>query len=69
MTDWTIHEGFPDIPIEAGMVLRLNAVSPTTGNVVNGVSATLWSIYGRDESGADLPDVIPLLTTQDEGTA
>jgi hypothetical protein len=66
-TDYTLHEGFPDIPIEPGMRLRLNAVSPTTGNAVAGVTASVWSIYGRDTSGAPLPDVVPLYTAEEIG--
>lgn len=56
----TSKTGFPDIPIQPGMILRLEARSPTTDAAVTGVTSTRWSIYGRDESGGAVEDVTPV---------
>lgn len=50
MADYTLHEGFPNIRIVEGMKFRLNAIDPTTGAEVSGVTSSLWSIYGDDDS-------------------
>ena len=50
MADYTLHEGFPNIRLQDGMVVRLSAVNPTTGSAVTGVTSSLWSIYGDDDS-------------------
>jgi hypothetical protein len=52
----TEAEGFPPLPLMAGMQFRLRAISPTTGAAVTGVTATEWAIYGRDASGGELTD-------------
>lgn len=71
MSDYTLHEGFPSIRLQEGMQLRLNAIDPTTGDEVSGVSATRWSIYGDDNSDTLTEDSIPdysLSLDEDEGT-
>lgn len=68
MADFTLHEGFPNIPIEPGMQLRLTAIDPATGGAVAGVTASLWAIYGGDDSVDNLPDVIPLYSPSDLST-
>ena len=60
MTHNTDKVGFPAIPLRSGMVLKLEARNPTTDAEVGGVSSTRWMIYGSDDSGADIPDQIPL---------
>lgn len=50
----TEKDGFPPIKLTAGMQIRVEAVHPTTGDPVAGVSADRWMIYGADES--ELPD-------------
>lgn len=66
MAEYTIAEGFPHIPLTAGMQIKLEAVSPTTGAAVTGVTSSRWAIYGDDESDSALgiEDVVPLLTAQ-----
>lgn len=60
MTTFTLQAGMPAIPIAAGMKLKLEAVSPTTGAAVSGVKATAWTIYGLNVSQElDLIDEIP----------
>lgn len=63
----TSKTGFPDIPILPGMILRLEARSVTTDAAVTGVTSSRWSIYGRDLSGADVEDVVPLYTPEEVG--
>lgn len=69
MADYTLHEGFPALRVQQGMVIRLNAISPTTGLAVAGVTASTWSIYGEDDS--DEPDTgepgLPVLILPIEG--
>lgn len=50
MAHHTEQVGFPPIPMQAGMTLRIRALSPTTDAAVAGVTSTNWAIYGRDES-------------------
>jgi len=61
--------GFPNIPLTAGMKLRLEARSPTTDAAVTGVTSSLWSIYGNDQSEGLLQDVVPVYSPElSEGT-
>jgi hypothetical protein len=53
----TEQAGFPQLPLNAGMTFRLRVLSPTTGAAITGVTATEWSLYGRDAS--ELPDLEP----------
>lgn len=55
MAFFTEKEGFPAIPLQSGMVIRLEAIDPTTGAAVTGVQADRWAIYGEDQSDP-LPD-------------
>lgn len=65
-TDYTLHEGFPNLRLQEGMQVRLNAINPTTGAEVTGVVSSRWSIYGDDtgDNATGLEDVVPLLTAQ-----
>lgn len=54
----TEHEGFPNIPLTAGMVIKLEAVDPTSETPVAGVTSSKWMIYGEDESEG--PPELPL---------
>lgn len=38
----------PPIILVPGMILKLEAVSPTTGAAITGVTATHWAIYGKE---------------------
>lgn len=67
MSDYTLHEGFPNILLQAGMQLRLNAIDPVVGDEVPGVVATKWSIYGEDAGDGELDDVVPLYTAEEIG--
>lgn len=58
MAHHTEQVGFPAIPLNAGMKVRLRAISPTTGAAITGVTAREWAIYGRDES-EPLPEPDP----------
>lgn len=66
MADYTLHEGFPNLRLQEGMRVRLNAIDPSTGAEVTGVVSSRWSIYGDDQAdtAAGLEDVVPLLTAQ-----
>lgn len=69
MTDYTLHEGFPNLRIQEGMVIRLSAISPTTGLAITGVNASVWSIYGDDNSDTLLEDVVPVYSLDDDEDA
>ena len=68
MTHYTEQVGFPAIPINGTMQLRIRALSPTTDAEVADVVATQWLIYARDDTGSDLPDVYPPYSLADDGT-
>lgn len=69
MAHQTLQAPAPNLPLHPGMILRLEAISPTTDASVAGVVSTRWSIYGYDES--DPPDVpespLPILVLPVEG--
>ena len=48
MTVYTLQAGMPQIVVDSGVYLRLEAISPTTGAAITGVTATAWAIYGDD---------------------
>lgn len=50
MAHHTETVGFPELPLNGTMSVRLRALSPTTDAEVGGVTCTLWALYGRDES-------------------
>lgn len=54
----------PAIRLASGMKLKLEAIDPTTGAAVTGVTATDWAIYGENVSAETRPlvDLIPALT-------
>lgn len=48
------------------MVLRLEAINPSTDAAVTGVTATVWSIYGYDAStGPAAEPPLPILVHGD----
>lgn len=68
MAHHTEAVGFPAIPLSPGMILRLRALSPTTDAAVAGVTSTIWSIYGYDESeGPPLVGEVPRWTPEEAG--
>lgn len=64
MTVHTLQTALPHIPLKAGMVLQLDAIDPTTGAAVSGVTVTRWAIYGDDDSDYSVvgDDVVPPYT-------
>lgn len=44
----------PDLNLQAGYVIRVNALDPTTGAEVTGVTVTDFAIYCDNLTGADL---------------
>jgi hypothetical protein len=69
VTVHTLQAPAPNLPLKAGMQLRLVAVDPTTGANVTGVTISEWAIYGDDESEGLAEDVVPLYSLElDEGT-
>lgn len=52
MTAFTLQAGTPAIQLAGGMILRLEAISPTTGAAITGVTSSAWAIYGVDDSDA-----------------
>lgn len=63
MAHHTEQVGYPALPLNGTMRVRLRALSPTTDTVVTGVTSSLWALYGRDESElATVPtDDLPIL--------
>lgn len=66
MTVYTLQAPMPTLRMVAGMKLRLQAIDPTTGLAVSGVTVAAWTIYGDVDAGAagglDLVPALPLLT-------
>ena len=48
MTVRTLVAAVPPVTLIPGMVLKLEAIDPSTGAAVTGVTATAWVIYGSD---------------------
>lgn len=46
MTVYTLTKSAPSIRLAPGMMLKLEAVDPTTGAAVTEVTAARWAIYG-----------------------
>jgi hypothetical protein len=66
---YTEQAGFPAIPINGTMKLRLRALDPTTDAEVSGVTVSQWLIYARDESDADVTGVVPVYALDGAETA
>lgn len=67
MAHHTEQVGFPELPLTAGMIIRLRAISPTTDAAVTGVTASEWMIYGRDKSpGAPLAEELPVWVPEEQ---
>ena len=58
-------EGFPNIPLTDGMIVKLEARDATTDAAVTGVTSSLWSIYG-DNIAVQPGDEEPSLYSQTE---
>lgn len=70
MAHYTEQVGFPPLPLNGTMVVRLRALSPSADATVAGVACTLWALYGRKvDEGEPLEQVVPLLTAQAGGGA
>lgn len=50
MAHKTLQAGAPSVPLMPGMVLKLEALSPTADSAVTGVTSSRWSIFGYDVS-------------------
>jgi len=48
MTVYTLQAPMPALRVFDGMIVRLEAIDPTTGDAVTGVVASAWAIYGDD---------------------
>lgn len=61
MTHYTKAAGFPNVPIQAGMKIRIRALSPTTDAEVTGVTCSQFAIFGRDlsDAGGGLDELVP----------
>lgn len=68
MATLTLTAATPGLPLNAGSILRLEAISPTTGAAITGVVVTNVAVYGYDvstELGPLETDVVPLLTPEE----
>lgn len=61
MTVHTLTAKIPSITIVEGLILKLEAISPTTGAAVAGVNASRWAIYGSEAGDALEADIVPRL--------
>lgn len=50
---------FPQITLQPGMAIALEAIDPTTGAAVNGVKIKAITIYGADATAADAGEFKP----------
>lgn len=53
MAHLELTAGAPAMPLKPGMILRLEARSPTADAAITGVTSSRWSIYGHDVSDTD----------------
>lgn len=68
MTHHTLQAGAPNLPLSAGMILKLEARSVTVDGEVLGAVGARWSIYGYDQGAQGAGGVIvapdPLLVPE-----
>lgn len=64
MTVWTQEADMPELDLPGGSYFQLEAIDPSTGAAVTGVTVTDVAIYGLDISQAlgALEDVVPAWT-------
>jgi hypothetical protein len=48
MTVYTLQASIPPIRLVPGMIVKLEAINPTTGAAITGVTASRWAIYGSE---------------------
>jgi hypothetical protein len=48
MTVYTLQAPMPAIALFPGMQVKLEAIEPSTGAAITGVTCSAWSIYGED---------------------
>lgn len=70
MTVYTLQAPMPVLAVKEGMKLVLQAIDPTTGAAVTGVTCSHWAIYGErvatdDGSGAVNPGPFMLVPGPD----
>lgn len=68
MAHHTLQSAAPGLPLTGGSYLRLEAIDPTTGAAVTGVTVEDVAVYGIDVSaavGGLLTDEIPRYTPEE----
>ena len=67
MAHVTDQAAFPGIALQAGMMLKLEAIDPATGAAITGVTCTSWMIYGEEllrfrpsVTAAPVPILLPM---------
>jgi hypothetical protein len=58
VTVFTLDAGIPQIALPGGYVVKFEAISPTTGAAITGVTVNTISIYGYDRA-ASASDAAP----------
>lgn len=58
MASRTLQTGIPAITIRPGMILKLEAIDPVTGDPITGVGTASWAIFGLGDTPDDAPDAI-----------
>ena len=56
MTVYTLQAPMPELTIPGGTTIKFEAISPTTGLAITGVTITTFAVYGYDVS-ADTSDL------------
>lgn len=71
MTVRTLTAGTPGLPLLAGYMLKLEAIDPTTGAAVAGVTVSDVAVYGTERASAEviLDDLPPLWIPDEVGEA
>ena len=65
MTVYTLESDMPWIELPGGFVLQLEAVSPTTGAAITGVTVSDVAVYGQALAlGGVIERKIPKLTSE-----
>lgn len=68
MAHYTEQVGFPAIPVNGTMKLRVRALSATADAAVTGVTASQWLIYALDDSDTPVGSVAPVYSLDTDET-
>ena len=62
MTVWTLQAPMAELSLPGGSTVTFEAIDPTTGAAVAGVTVTSFTIFGSQEGASTLEDIVPVYT-------